>query len=161
MIGRRPVIGRRKYAEYLAWLAENEAGRKQLKFESMSRGWVLGGQAFKQALLKEHRAKLAQGGREERSTRETRELLWSEALKTALARLNRTVSDVRQDRKAAAWKVAVAAQLKTVSTASNVWLAEQLCMGAADGVSRYVSELRRGQRKEAEKIRKEITDIRV
>ena len=35
----------------LAWLAESEPGQKQLKFESMSRGWVLGGQAFKQALV--------------------------------------------------------------------------------------------------------------
>ena len=88
-------------------------------------------------------------------------MLWSEALKTALARLNKTASDVLQDRKAAAWKVAVAAQLKTVSTAGNGRLAEQPRMGAPDGVSRYVSELRRGQRKEAEKIRREITDIRV
>ena len=155
------AVGRRKYTEYLGWLAENEPAQKQLKFESMSRGWVLGGQAFKQALVKEHQAKLAQSGREERSTRETREMLWSEALKTALARLKKTASDVVRDRKAAAWKVAVAAQLKTVSTVSNVWLADQLRMGAPDGVSRYVGELRRGQRKDAEKIRQKITGIRV
>ena len=48
---RDTATGRRKYVEYLAWLAESEPGQKQLKFESMSRGWVLGGQAFKQALV--------------------------------------------------------------------------------------------------------------
>ena len=67
--------GRRKYGDYLAWLGENEPAQQQLKFESMCRGWALGGKAFKDALVKEHRVKLVQGGREEGSTRETRELL--------------------------------------------------------------------------------------
>lgn len=155
------ATGRRKYREYLEWLGENEPAQKQLKFESMSRGWVLGGKAFKQALVTEHRAKLAQGGREEGSTRETREILWAEALKKGMTKLNKTAVDVAGDRKAAPWKVALAAHLKSVSTVSNVWLAEQLRMGAPDGVSRYVSELRIGKRPDAEKLGRKITVIRV
>ena len=76
-------------------------------------------------------------------------------------KLGKTATDVANDRKAAPWKVAMAAQLKTVSTVSNVWLAEQLRMGAPDGVSRYVSELRFGKRQDAEKLIKKITGIRV
>ena len=57
------------------------------------------------------------------------------------------IRNVSQDRKEAAWEVAVAAQSKTISTARNIWLAGHLRMDAPDGVSRYVSELHRGQRK--------------
>ena len=154
-------VGRRKYGEYLEWLAMNEPAQKQLKFESMSRGWALGGKAFKQALVNEHRVKLAQAGREEGSNREAREILWAAALKAAMTKLAKTEAEVANDRKSAPWKVAVAAQLKSVSTVSNVWLAEQLRMGAPDGVSRYVSEWRAGGRKSAEKFFNKITGIRV
>jgi hypothetical protein len=153
--------GRRKYAQYLAWLSENEPAQKQLKFESMSKGWALGGVAFRQALVKEHREKLVHPLRQEASTREARELLWQEALKVALARLKKTGADVERDRKAAPWKVAVAAHLRLTSTVSNVWLAEQLRMGDPDGVSRYVGEVKRGKRKESEGLLRKITGIRV
>jgi hypothetical protein len=154
-------VGRRKYGEYLAWLVESKPAQKQLKFECMSRGWVLGGRAFKQALVKEHREKLAQGGRDSGTTREVLQMLWTEALNAAMAKLDKSTAAVKNDRKSAPWKVAVAAQLKSVSTVTNVWLAEQLGMGAPDGVSRYVSELRCGERKEAEKLLNKITNIRV
>jgi len=155
------AAGRRKYAEYLAWLAENESARKQLKFETMSKGWALGGEAFRLALVKDHRAKLVHPQRHEASTREARELLWTEALQAAMKKLGKTAADVERDRKAAPWKVAIAGQLKAVSTVSNVWLAERLRMGDPDGVSRYVGELLRGMRKESEKVVRKITDIRV
>ena len=155
------AAGRRKYAQYLAWLAENEPAQKQLKFETMSKGWALGGEAFRLALVKDHRTLLAHPMRRETSTREARELLWAEALHAAMAKLGKTTADVARDIKAASWKVAIAAQLKSASTVSNVWLAEQLRMGDPDGVSRYVGEMRRGMRKEAEKLMRKITDIRV
>jgi len=155
------AVGRRRYAQYLAWLSENEPAQKQLKFESMSKGWALGGETFRQALVKEHREKLVHPLKQEASTREARELLWLEALKEALASLGKTAVDVERDKKAAPWKVAVAAHLRLTSTVSNVWLAAQLRMGDPDGVSRYVGELRRGQRKEAKGLIQKITNIRV
>jgi len=155
------AAGRRKYGEYLTWLAENEPAQKKLQFETMSKGWALGGKEFRLALAKEHQGKWAHPERQEASSREARELLWSEAVKVAMARLGKTAANVTADIKAAPWKVAVAAQFKALSTVSNVWLAEQLRMGAPDGVSRYVGELRRGKRKEAEKLMRKITDIRV
>jgi len=155
------AAGRRKYAEYLAWLAENELARKQLKFESMSKGWVLGSAAFKQELVKDHREKLAHADRLESSSREVRELLWSEALKQAMDRLRKTGTDVEKDRKAAPWKVAVAAQLKAVSNVTNGWLAERLKMGAPEGVSRYVTEMRNGRRQDAEKLSRKISKVKI
>jgi putative transposase len=153
------AAGRRKYTQYLAWLAENEPAQKQLKFESMSKDWALGGEAFRIALVKDHRDKLAHPLRHDASTREARELVWAAALEAAMAKLGKTATDVERDIKAAPWKVAIAAQLKSASTVSNVWLAEQLRMGDPDGVSRYVGEVRRGMRKDAEKLRQKISDI--
>jgi REP element-mobilizing transposase RayT len=155
------AAGRRKYAEYLAWLAENEPAQKQLKFESMSKGWALGGKAFKLSLIKEYGDKLMDLRKQEASTREVRELLWQGVLKAALTRLGKTAADVERDIKAAPWKVAIAAHLRAASTVSNVWLADHLRMGAPDGVSRYVGEMRKGKRKAAERLAQQITDIRV
>ena len=153
--------GRRKYLEYLAWLSKNEPAQKLLNFESMSKDWALGGTAFRLALIKDHQAKLAQSGSKERSPREAREFLWAQAMNAALAKLGKTSDNISLDKKSAPWKVAVAAQLKALSTVSNVWLASQLKMGAPDGVSRYISEVRRGERKEAQKLLRKISTIRV
>jgi hypothetical protein len=43
--------GRRKYADYLAWLSEDEPGQKELRFDRMSKGWAMGSKPFKTALL--------------------------------------------------------------------------------------------------------------
>ena len=154
------AAGRRKYVKYLVWLSENEPAQKQLNFESISKDWALGGKAFKMSLIKDHRVKLAQLGAKEASTREARELLWLEALNAAMSKLGKTATDIARDKKAAPWKVAIAAQLKSASTVTNVWLAEQLRMGAPDGVSRYVGELRRGQRREADRLIRKVKSIR-
>jgi hypothetical protein len=48
--------------------------------------------------------------------------------------------------KSAAWKIALAAWLKRQCSAPNRWLAEQLHRGASDAVSRYVGDVKRGDR---------------
>jgi putative transposase len=143
--------GRRKYGEYLAWLAENKAAQKQLNFATMSRGWALGGDTFKAALARKHQQQLEKPGSKDAVTREARELLWAAALTQALTKLNKKSSHVADDIKSAPWKVAIAAHLKATTTVTNPWLAAQLHMGAPEGVSRYVSELREGKRATAEK----------
>ena len=63
--------------------------------------------------------------------------------------------------KVAAWKVAIAAHLRAISTVKNPWLAGKLHMGDPDGVSRYVGELRQGKRPAAAAILQQIADIRI
>lgn len=50
--------------------------------------------------------------------------------------------DARADAKGAAWKVAVAAAMKSATTASNPWLAQRLHMGSPFRLSRLVTECR-------------------
>jgi REP element-mobilizing transposase RayT len=144
--------GRRKYGEYLTWLAQDKPAQKQLNFDTMSRGWALGGDTFKAALARKHRKQLEKSGSKDATTREARELLWSAAFKKALFALGKKSTETAGDIKSAPWKVAIAAHLKAATTVSNPWLAAQLHMGAPEGVSRYVTELREGKRPDAAKL---------
>ncbi|WP_138223164.1 hypothetical protein [Nibricoccus aquaticus] len=49
---------------------------------------------------------------------------------------------VAEDAKGAPWKVAVAAVMKTTTTASNPWIAKRLNMGSPFRLSRLVSDCR-------------------
>jgi putative transposase len=153
--------GWQRYADHLAWLAADEGAQKELAFEAMSRGWALGGAGFKQALVQQHKDAVAGGTWDRETGQEARELVWQEALKAGRRLLGKSAEDAMNEPKAAAWKVALAAHLKASSTVSNPWLGQQLNMGAAAGVSRYVAECRKGQRPEAAKLQKGLSRIKV
>jgi putative transposase len=145
--------GRKNYAEYLAWLSENEPAQKRLKFITMSKGWALGSVGFKKALIEDHK-KAVESAQTEDGTAEMKELIWEEAVNRALKRLGRGPSDIAKDRKSADWKVAIAAHLKSTTTASNPWLGRRLQMGAPAALCRYVTELRAGTRSGANLLAK-------
>lgn len=121
----------------------------------------MGSAAFKQDLIKDHKQLLAQPSLKEAAFREVKELLWAGALKVAMRKLGKTEADIQGDIKSAPWKIAIAAQIKSKSTVSNVWLAEQLHMGTPAGVSRYITEFRQGQRKTAKSFAGRIANIMV
>ena len=137
------AAGREKYLDYLGWLAENEPARKKQRFAEMSTGWIIGTGDFAKALLKEHQALVGQGRRMAVAMKQTREELWRDELDALRRKLRRTPQDVARDRKSARWKVAVAAVLKTRTTATNRWLGEALNMGGLHEVSRQVSAWQR------------------
>lgn len=128
--------GRRKYLEYLAWLAEDEPARKQLNFGKMSRGWIIGTTGFAKAIVKEHKELVGHGRRLAAELKETREALWAEELQALLSRLGRTADELVRERKSAPWKAALAAVMKARTTATNRWLGEHLHMGGLHAVSR-------------------------
>jgi len=134
------------YAAYLEWLAENEPAQKGLAFDQMCRGWAIGSDEFKQDMMRRYEERLLGTGAEASTRTEARLQVWSTTLNLALARLGKTPADASRDRKAAPWKVAIAAHLKTLTTTSNPWIAEALEMGASAAVSRYVTEFQLGMR---------------
>jgi len=115
------------------------AGKNQA-YVALSRGWALGGPAFKKALLKDHAVAVEARAWESAGVREVREARWQETLEDAMSRLPAQVREGRQ--KSAPWKVAVAAHLKETTDVSNRWLAEQLDMGSPFYVSKHVGLLR-------------------
>jgi hypothetical protein len=68
-----------------------------------------------------------------------------------------SLTDADADSKSAPWKIALAAWMKSHCSVSNRWLAEQLKMGPPDAVSRYVGDLKRGERNEAAVLFERLT----
>jgi REP element-mobilizing transposase RayT len=130
--------GRRKYLEYLVWLAEDEPARKQQRFAEMSKGWVLGGGEFTKALVRENRQLTGHGRKLAAEMQEARESVWQEELATLLRKLRRRPEDLTSAGKSVDWKLAIAAALKTRTTVTNRWLATTLHMGNLHEVSRKV-----------------------
>jgi putative transposase len=134
--------GRKAYANYLAWQAAEGPAGKNEAYVSLSKGWALGGDEFKAALIKDYdltpivRAWELDGAREVSAAR------WCRALEEALKRVGKNAADCRVDRKSAPWKIALAAHLKQSTDASNRWLTEHLHMGTSVAVSQYVSAFR-------------------
>jgi len=135
--------GRRQYLNYLAWLAEDEPARKQQRFETMSRGWIIGSEEFAKAMVREQQELVGHGRRLAAKLKETREAMWQEELASLLSRLDRTSGDLVRDRKSAPWKAALAAAMKTRTTATNRWLGERLHMGGLHEVSRQAGAWQR------------------
>lgn len=140
------------YGKYLAWLSEDEPARKRMEFERMSRGWAIGTKGFHKTIVGDEKELRTRFKLNQAEIREARELRWEAGLEQALEQLGKTAAQIAEDRKAAPWKVAIAALLKGHFTCTNGWIAERLTMGTGTGVSRYVAELNAGQRPEAAKL---------
>lgn len=131
---------RKRYLEYLGWLHEDEAGKKALRFDQMSKGWAVGESEFKKVLLKTHeqqQAALILGGDPKLA-----EEMGEELMNACLRALRKTPLHVQAEPKGAPWKVAVAATLKTRTTVSNPWLSQRLNMGSPFRLSRLVTDCR-------------------
>lgn len=132
--------GWQQYQEYLAWVAESEPEQRQLGFSKMSKGWVIGSDAFKRELIAEHREKVSQKAMASPGWSEARELFLRKELEALLHAKRKTDEDIVKDRKGADWKVEVAAAMKRGTTVTNRWLSQALRMGHPSEVSRLVSE---------------------
>lgn len=137
--------GWRKYVDYLAFLAEEDAKLKQERFGRLSRGWMVGTREFKQALQKD----LATLGADLEKVRllgagaapEWREESWEKKLRLG-ARLLKIDLARLPAKKSAPGKVRLASLMKLGTSVSNAWLAERLAMGQPASVSQFVRRYR-------------------
>ena len=144
--------GHRKYAEYLTWLAEDESAQKEMSFAKMSKGWAQGGDGFRTKLIsiEQELAKNLKLGVSE--AKEYRESMWERQVGQALELLELKGGDLSNQRKAADWKVGIAAKLRMECLGQNGWLSQRLDMGAESAVSRYCAELQQGSHPGAGKL---------
>jgi hypothetical protein len=120
----------------------------------------LGTKEFKRTLIETHREQLElREYGQEKALQEAKELGWEHTLAKCRDAATAVSTDVRSSKKSAAWKIAVAARLKDITTARNQWLGSQLKMGPAESVSRYVSELKQGKRPDALRIYRQIAKV--
>ncbi len=135
--------GRKKYLDYLAWLAEDEPARKAQKFSEMSKGWIIGTAGFAREMAREHGEAAGHGRRLANEIRIAQEAVWAEELERLLPKLGRPAGDLKKEGKSVPWKLALAAALKSRTTATNRWLGTNLYLGNLHEVSRKVAEWRR------------------
>jgi len=133
------TAGRARYLAYLEWLAEDEPARKRQRFDQMAKGWAIGTKEFVQSLSREQRELRGQGRRLALQMRETHEALWRDELERLLSAQRRTPADLVAASKSADWKLALAAVLKSRTTATNRWLAINLSLGNLHETSRKIS----------------------
>lgn len=131
--------GRRNYAKYLAWLAEDEPAQKELNFANMSKGWAIGSVKYKKELLEEHSDALTALRRGESETENLRQAILEDKLTSLLRKVGKKRTDLRREGKSVPWKLALAATLKQETTVTNRWLGDNLKMGNMYEVSRKVS----------------------
>jgi len=123
----------------------------------MSRGWAIGTKPFRKAVVADEKQLRTVFKLNQAEVWEARELRWEARLSEALKILGKDAEAIEQERKAAPWKVAIAAVLKERFTCTNGWIARRLAMGTGFGVSRYVTELKGGSRPPAAEIHRRLT----
>ena len=102
----------------------------------MAGGWAVGSDDFKSKLLKLAPQDPMSSGLED--VAEARVLTWEKTLDELRMALDK--KERLDNAKSADWKVAVAAEMKRRTTATNQWLAEKLDMGTQFAVSRLTGE---------------------
>jgi putative transposase len=151
--------GWRSYRENLEWLMAENGRQKEAAFERMSKGWVLGSEGFRKAMQKDFRERPHArdwGGRE---IADLNQIHWRDLLEHGAKILGVSLDSASTTAKSISWKVALAAWLKTSSSVSNRWIAEQLNMGAPDAVSRYAAEAVKETRVEAAQLLRELQTL--
>jgi len=131
------------YRDYLVWQAEEGTAGKSSAYVSLSKGWALGTNGFKAALIQDHVMAATARAWESQGAEEVRQQSWESVCRHALKTLQRTDSDLAAAAKAARWKVALAIFLKERSQASNRWLGQRLNMGSGKYISYLVSLMKR------------------
>ena len=108
----------------------------------MCQVWAKGSKAFKKAVLEDLKDPDL-GKVVEAEAGEMREPRWEKELKRGLECLARSETELKSERKGAAWKVSLARHLRERHLVPNSWLAERLSMGTPNSLSSQISRHRK------------------
>lgn len=132
--------GWNRYLAYLGVLAEEDAKLREKQFGRLSRGWLIGSQAFRNELKQElakvadPKTSLALLGADREAHRLAREVVWEQSLEEVATALAIALDELPSAKSSPA-KLALATAMKRTTSVSNRWLAERLQMGQASSVA--------------------------
>ena len=127
------------YEEHLQRLATDDEAQKNAGFETMSKGWAIGSEAWRSALAKDYAHKALHPGLAADEIRAMKEERWAECFKQILSAEGKTQDDLWNGMKSAPWKIDLAAQLRRETGAPIKWVAQRLHMGNPNSVRGYLS----------------------
>ena len=123
------VAGMRHYERQLEFAEESDPAARDALAARYCRGWSVASEEYRRDLKKIY-AQLKEpgewGGPE---VAELREEKWERALAALLRKARKTDEDALDAPKSAKWKIRIARELRSASTATNAWIAERLAMG--------------------------------
>jgi predicted secreted protein len=119
----------KRYEQHLAWAEEKDPARHEELTRKYSRGWAVASEEFRKDLKKRYAATQEASGWGGPEVAELREEKWRHALERLMKMERKSPKDIAAAAKSAPWKVRVAKELRSTTTASNSWIAANLSMG--------------------------------
>uniref|UniRef100_UPI0040491FA8 transposase n=1 Tax=Cephaloticoccus sp. TaxID=1985742 RepID=UPI0040491FA8 len=129
------------YLTSLLELATDEAEQKRLGLESLSSGWAIGTDGWRQAIAKDHANKALDPGLESNEIADLKSALWTQTFESEMHRLDKTPADAKSSSLRVQWKLSMAQRLREVG-APYAWIAEHLHMGKPSSVRVYLCQHR-------------------
>jgi putative transposase len=135
--------GWKEYAKIMRERFGSDDIREEERTE-LFEGWAVGSVDWKTKLIQERLTDEAlKPTAEYVEPKEAMRIRWVLRLEELLAEAHRSRKDLVRARKAAAWKVGIAARLQLELGVSVVWLAEELCMGKPASARVYLHHERK------------------
>jgi hypothetical protein len=123
------VVGMRQYARQLEFAEESNPAVRDSLARRYCEGWAVASEEYRRDLKKMYAALEEPAGWGGREVAELREEKWERALTALMRSAGKTKRDALRAPKGAHWKVRIARELRSHSTATNAWIAERLAMG--------------------------------
>jgi REP element-mobilizing transposase RayT len=134
--------GWKAYRQFLEWQVAGSGSGMEAE---LTQGWAIGSPEWRQRTRHRHRAILGRHRLKGSELIELKMAEWADALQGLLAAAGRSIAEAARERKGAAWKIQIAWQLRSASTATNAWIARELHMGTRSSVSVYLTQVRKAK----------------
>lgn len=103
--------------------------------------WAVASEEFRKDLKKRYAATEESSGWGGPEVAELREEKWRQTLERLLKRERKTRKDIAAEAKSVPWKVRIAKELRSTTTATNSWIAASLSMGHPTRVCNLIRDM--------------------
>jgi len=123
------LAGIRGYPKHLEFAEENDPATHDEISQRYCEGWAVASQEYRRELKRAYAERTEPAGWGGPEVADLREAKWERLTSQLMNAAGKTPRDILADPKSATWKVSIARELRTHTTASNAWIASHLGMG--------------------------------